>query len=943
MTTITVTSAADSGAGSLRAAIAQAQPGDRIKFASSLANKTITLTSGQLVVDKDLTIDGSQTPGLTISGNNAHRIFDIKRDAGYNSTEFTLRNLILVNGKTNQIGEDGAGAAICTDSYTTLIVENSEFKNNHANGVGGGAIYGGWRSTNTIISSKFEGNSSSGNKESGKSDRGAGAIAVASESTTIVRDSEFIKNTGINGGAINIVLGGLLVENSTFINNDSTAGGSVQLGYGGAIYTDGASPTNDNSTQGTIEIRNSRFEGNKGAGQGGGLFLYVYKGDTVRIEDSTIINNQVIDDAKGDSIGGGLRHGVGELIVRNTTFANNRAFDQGGGAWIGENAPVTIDNSLFYGNRAESVDGKEGLGGALVLPSASNPKTISNTTIANNYAGFMAGGLFGGGENTTVKNTLFVDNVAYNGGNGWNINHHTGTVLKDGGGNFQSLEPNPDDKKVTQGATLIDPQLGEFTDNGGAVQDPPRVGNPLVRAGAVISRSRNTVPTAASDLSLTGVSATEIELTWADNSNDETGFKIERSRDQENWTVVATTAADVTRYRDTDLTANTQYYYRLRAINEIGDSSAISTQGTTDSITNPVPKPVPEPVPKPVPEPVPEPVPIQEPALSRTSENVFLVAADSDAVQLQFDLTGRDTNWVNEIGIFLVDNESGYINGIAPGEAGYLQAALSQSQVIFSVLPGHQFPDLSLTRQFGVDGGQEFGFYLVRNSTTDTVKSKLATGGSPDNVFLGLTSANGDQFNRIQVSELGNNRYNLAWEDGEDWDFKDLVFNVQLTKTEPRFGTQLQGGQEGEIIDLRDQVTGMIPAQFGVNSEADYDNSFGFYIIDDPNGRIGNLRPGDPGYAEAAVRQRLDTNAGLPAGTLLAPFIIADGTAEEFLAENPLNQSDQDVMAYFAFIGANPDGVDHVRLLGDNTIGFEDEWNGGDLDYNDLVIQVNFV
>jgi hypothetical protein len=927
MTTITVTSTADNGAGSLRAAIAQAQAGDTIQFDSSLANQTITLTSGQLVVDKDLIIDGSKVPGLTISGNNAHRIFDIKRDAGYNSTEFTLRNLILVNGKTNQVGEDGAGAAIRTDSYTTLTVENGEFKNNHANGLGGGAIYAGWRSTNRIINSEFESNNSSGTKESGKSDRGAGAIAVKSESTTLVRDSEFIKNTGINGGAINIVLGSLLIENSTFTKNDSTAGGSVQLGYGGAIYTDGASPTNDNSTKGTIEIRNSRFEGNKGAGQGGGLFLYVYEGDKVIIQDSTIIENEVIEDAKRDSIGGGLRHGQGELIVRNTTFAKNRALDQGAGAWVGENARVTIDNSLFYGNRVESVDGKEGLGGALVLPNASNPKTISNTTIANNYAGFMAGGLFGGGENTTVKNTLFVDNFAYNGGNGWNINHHTGTVLKDGGGNFQSLEPNPDDKKVTEGATLIDPQLGEFTDIGGAVQDPPRVGNPLVTAGAVVSRSRDTVPTAPSDLSLTTVSATEIELIWTDNSNDEIGFKIERSPDQENWTVVATTAADVTRYRDTDLTANTRYYYRLRAINDTGDSSAISAQVTTDSITNPVPSPP----------------PIPELALSRTSEDVFFVQGDSDAIQLQFDLTGRDTDSVNEVGIFWVDDESGYINGIAPGEAGYLDAALNQSQVIFSVLPGNQFPDLSLTRQLGVDEGQEFGFYLVKNSTTDTVRAELAAGGTPDNVFFGLTAANGDQFDRVQISELGDNRYNLAWDDENDGVFDDLVFNVQLTETTPGVGTQLQGGQEAELIDLRDQVTGMIPAQFGVNSEADYDNNFGFYVIDDVDGRIGDLRPGDPGYAEAAVSQGLDTNGGLPAGTLVAPFIIADGTVEEFLAENPLNQSGEDVMAYFAFMGANPDGVDHVRLLGDNTIGFEDQPGGGDRDYNDLVVQVNFI
>ncbi|MEQ9553852.1 MAG: DUF4114 domain-containing protein [Coleofasciculus sp. G3-WIS-01] len=934
MTTITVTSAAESGAGSLRAAIAQAKTGDTIQFASSLANKTITLTSGQLEIKKDLTIDGSKAPGITISGNNTSRVFFVQGDPAWEPIEVTLKHLTIADGKTTEKGEDGAGAGVWTFSSTKLTIENTNFKNNHANGEGGGAIYAGWRSTNIVINSTFEGNSTSGNSLTGKSERGGGAIAVKSESSLTVTNSQFTNNTGINGGAINTLLGGLIVENSTFTQNDSTPGGAFgphTMGYGGAIYTDGASATTDRSTSGTIEIRNSRFEGNKGAGQGGGLLLFGYPGDQVIIENSTIIDNQVIASVNGDALGGGLRHGNSELIIRNTTFANNRALVQGGGLWIGEESPVTIENSIFYGNRAESTDGKNGLGGAMLLANGSNLTTITRTTIANNYAGFQGAGFWGGGLNVTLQNSLLADNVAHNGGNDWDIFHHTGTVFRDGGGNFQSNYPNSEDTKVTARVRVVDPQLSPFTDNGGAVQISPKPGNPLVTGGAVGSRVPDTPPTAPSDLSLTGVSATEIELTWADNSNDETGFKIERSRDQENWTVVATTAADVTRYRDTDLTANTSYYYRLRAINDSGDSSATFAQGTTDRIINPVPKPVPIPP------------PIQEPALSRTSENVFLVAGDSDAVQLQFDLTGRDTNWVNEIGIFLVDDESGYINGIAPGESGYLEAALNQSQVIFSVLPGNQFPDLSFTRQLRIDGDQDLGFYLIKDSTTDTVRAELAAGGTPDNVFFGLTSANGEQFDPVQVSELGDNRYNLAWDDGNDGDFDDLIFTVQLAESQPGFGTQLQGGQEGEIIDLRDQVTGMVPAVFGVNSDADYDNSFGFYIIDDPDGRIGGLLPGDPGYAEAAVRQRLDTNAGLPAGTLVAPFIIADGTVEEFLAENPINQSDQDVMAYFAFIGANPDGVDHVRLLGDNTFGFEDEWNGGDRDYNDLVVQVNFI
>jgi hypothetical protein len=45
--------------------------------------------------------------------------------------------------------------------------------------------------------------------------------------------------------------------------------------------------------------------------------------------------------------------------------------------------------------------------------------------------------------------------------------------------------------------------------------------------------------------------------------------------------------------------------------------------------------------------------------------------------------------------------------------------------------------------------------------------------------------------------------------------------------------------------------------------------------------------------------------------------------------------------AYFAYIGANADKVDHIRLLGNNVFGFEDLAGGGDKDYNDVVLKVN--
>jgi hypothetical protein len=80
MATFTVTNLHDSGAGSLRAALSLANDGDTITFAQNLAGGTLILTSGELDITKTLTIngdlDGNGSPDITISGNNASRVFD---------------------------------------------------------------------------------------------------------------------------------------------------------------------------------------------------------------------------------------------------------------------------------------------------------------------------------------------------------------------------------------------------------------------------------------------------------------------------------------------------------------------------------------------------------------------------------------------------------------------------------------------------------------------------------------------------------------------------------------------------------------------------------------------------------------------------------------------------------------------------------------------------
>jgi hypothetical protein len=95
------------------------------------------------------------------------------------------------------------------------------------------------------------------------------------------------------------------------------------------------------------------------------------------------------------------------------------------------------------------------------------------------------------------------------------------------------------------------------------------------------------VPTPATGLTAHTVSLTQIDLSWADNSTDETGFELQRRGNSSIWATVATLPVNTTSYSDTGLTPLTTYLYRVRSTNGSGPAAYWSNEAWTDTALPP--------------------------------------------------------------------------------------------------------------------------------------------------------------------------------------------------------------------------------------------------------------------------------------------------------------------------------------------------------------------
>ncbi|MGD1909842.1 MAG: Calx-beta domain-containing protein [Rivularia sp. (in: cyanobacteria)] len=153
---------------------------------------------------------------------------------------------------------------------------------------------------------------------------------------------------------------------------------------------------------------------------------------------------------------------------------------------------------------------------------------------------------------------------------------------------------------------------------------------------------------------------------------------------------------------------------------------------------------------------------------------------------------------------------------------------------------------------------------------------------------------------------------------------------------------------DGNLLNLENH-TGDVTISFTLGREALFDNTAGFYKIDNTEGTITDpitgekLKPSDgEAYAQLAVElvepeielsvdnfSSTTINDTLLGGHIYAPILVVNGD---------FNNLDDFSQVYFPFAEANSDGIEHIRSLGVNTLGFEDLPGGGDLDFDDMVI-----
>lgn len=329
LTNYAVTNLNDSGTGSLRWAIGQANANagtDEITFST---NGTIKLET-EIGITDSVDIIGNGTDKTILDGQGKTRIFSISAGDNISLTGITFQNAQSADH----------GGAVYSAANVNLEISNSVFRSNQTSdaSTGGGALY--FTNGNlTISDSSFTANTS----------RGDGGAVFFKTGTFVIKDSNFSQNNswGTNGGGGLAFFGGIgSLYNVTVSNN--TSSNYTSGAQGGGIYISG----------GEVEISTSQIIGNKalnGKAYGGGIFIA--STGTAEIILSHITNNTLVGSYSLSTSGGGGGIAVaGSLVLQDTEISQNtvtgsgQGVTAGGGIFLSATSQAKIEDSQIISN-----------------------------------------------------------------------------------------------------------------------------------------------------------------------------------------------------------------------------------------------------------------------------------------------------------------------------------------------------------------------------------------------------------------------------------------------------------------------------------------------------------------------------------------------------------------------------------------------------------------
>lgn len=552
--------------------------------------------TGDFDIKVSMEIKGISAESTIIDAQGKDRIFHYVKTG----KSFLVEDVTLQNGLTELVDDatrKGRGAVLLAESIWEIEFSHVQVENNQA-AIGSIMWVTGGPSSIlfmpepafSIKNSRFENNQSD-----------LGGIHISGFNIAGIDDSQFLNNTSDAGSALYITSAGIVnVYDALFKGNQ-----------GGTIHN-----------QANMFVYRTRFEDNHMSGSGGVL----HNTADLSLYDSHFLNNTATEN-------GGAIYNDGRFFIFDTQFTGNAAGLDGGAvysAFTGSYDATSLTNYTLFKNNAAGRDG----GAIYSLVTYSD-----NTTFDGNKADRHGGAIYND-YYTSLHYVTLTNNVADadddGNGRGGGINRLDalddegmefsntvlyGNTLGDGSlsdcsGGFISKRLNLVGAMTTNCQSSdapetfivgVDPLLGALQDNGGNTETRlPQPGSPLVGVAdidtcPVYDQRRIVRDTAdgcdigaaeviqpeqfvADNLIAELVNFIDVNLSWADNTDEETAYHVERSEDGENWTEIDVLSADTTLYQDTGLACYTEYFYRVRTINAYGTFSDYS--GTINLTTN---------------------------------------------------------------------------------------------------------------------------------------------------------------------------------------------------------------------------------------------------------------------------------------------------------------------------------------------------------------------